>query len=61
MDDYNLVKLKGWAHRVDVKDLQAFWRNMVTSKGWKKGDASLLRIMKMWSKSLGHAIDSLWM
>ena len=35
LDDYDLAKLKGWAHRTDVKDLQAFWRNAVTSDGWK--------------------------
>ena len=61
LDDYDLAKLKGWAHREDVKDLQAFWRNVVTSEGWKKDKAYLLKTMKMWSKSLGHAIDSLWM
>ena len=57
MDDYALAKLKGWTHREDVKDLQAFWRNVVTSKGWKKGEAYMLKTMKMWSKSLVHAID----
>ena len=36
LDDYDLAKLKGWAHRTDVKDPQVFWRNAVTSDGWKK-------------------------
>ena len=33
LGEYDLAKLKGWAHRTDVKDLQAFWRNAVTSDG----------------------------
>jgi hypothetical protein len=33
LDDYDLTKLKGWAHRVNVKDLQTFWQNTVTSEG----------------------------
>ena len=58
LDDCNLAKLKGWAHRADVTDLQAFWRNAVTSHGWTKGKAYLLKTTRMWSRSLGHAIDS---
>ena len=33
LDDYNLAKLKGGAHREDVKDLQVFWQNVVMSDG----------------------------
>ena len=33
LDDYFLVKLKGWLCREDTKDLQACWRNMVTNDG----------------------------
>ena len=50
-------KLKGWAQREDVKDLQAFWQHVVTSGGWKKDEVYLLKAIKMWSKSLDHAID----
>ena len=57
LDDYDLAKLKRSTHREDVKDLQAFWRNVVTCEGWKKDEAYLLKTMKTWSKSLVHAID----
>ena len=33
LDKFDLVKLKGWAHKRNVRDLQAFWRNVVNSDG----------------------------
>ena len=32
-------------------------RNMVNSDDWKKDEVHLLKTMKLWSKTLGHAID----
>ena len=52
-----MAKLKEWLHREGIKDLQAFWQNVVTSDGRKKDETYLLKTMKTWSKSLGHAID----
>jgi hypothetical protein len=57
LDEFDLAKLKGWAHRRNVKDLQALWRNVVNSNGWKKDEACLLKTMQLWSKTLGHAIE----
>jgi hypothetical protein len=57
LDEFDLAKLKGWAHKRNVKDLHSFWRNVVNSDGWKKDEACLLKTMKLWSKTMGHAID----
>ena len=54
---HNLANLKGWAHKRDVLNLQAFWRNAPVSNSWTKDETFLLKTMKLWSKTLGSTID----
>ena len=40
-----------------VRGLQAFWRNVMNSNGWKKDEVCLLETIKLWSKTMGKIID----
>ena len=46
MDEFDLAKLKEWAHTRNVKGLQVFWCNVVNSNGWKKAKACLQVVVK---------------
>ena len=57
LDRSDLAKLKGLAQKRNVKGLQAFWRNVVNSAGWKKDNACLLKTVNLWSKTPRRSID----
>ena len=40
-----------------MKVFKGFFRNVVSSNTWKKNKACLLKKMKLWLKTLWHAID----
>ena len=38
LNEFDLAKLKGWAHKRNVRGFQVFWCNVANRDGWKKGE-----------------------